>query len=148
MSFSNKFDDNCGFERTKQSGLRDSNPPGYEPPPVKRVKLDLMALWNDGLFTEDSFADLSTHASFEAYFKSVRDELTDLQNTNTAFSVSEIRAASNGLSEILLGPRGDWWVPYAVLVDPLGKLAECQTLVRGDRTIVDADVRRELRRCG
>ena len=75
LSWSVDFDDNKRFEARKQAKV--GRQPGYEPPTFKRVKLDLVALWNDKLFTEDSFADLSTNDTFEEYFKSVRPDLLE-----------------------------------------------------------------------
>ena len=41
------------------------------------LRIDLIAMWNDGLFTETSFLDLSTEAKFDDFFQDSR-EVTDL----------------------------------------------------------------------
>jgi hypothetical protein len=66
LSWSCNFDDSCGFKGGKQSAQRVGKHEGYEPPPTKRVRLDLVALWNDNIFAADSFADLSRHDTVEA----------------------------------------------------------------------------------
>ena len=92
------------------------------------MKIDLFALYLDGKFNENSFANLSTSDSFDAYFKSVHNDMQHLTDTVPDFCYEECKAASVRLTEVLVGVRDRWWLDYAVMVDDHGMTLLDQTL--------------------
>ena len=84
------------------------------------VRIDLLALWEDGLFTETSFADVSTEGKFKAYFfgdGNTRSGLNSDWIDDQDIDHRLCRKACCALREVLIGLRGPWWPAYAVLIN-------------------------------
>ena len=83
------------------------------------VRIDLVALWLDGLFTEKSFADISSIDKFTMYFTKIRNDYEYEDYCNCL-------QASVKLKEVLIGTRGNWWVPYSLLISMADAVESCQ----------------------
>ena len=89
------------------------------------ARIDLLALWFDDLLDQDSFANLSTGAAYRLFFERLFDQ-PDADIHVQACLTSCDWARKKMLKEVLIGTRGDWWVPYAVLVTEQDDICECQ----------------------
>ena len=89
------------------------------------VRIDLLALWEDGLFTETSFVDVSTKQKFAVYFLGDENTLRG-SNLDLPLSIEESQRVCAGNFEVLIGIRGSWWPPYAVLINENGEVMENQ----------------------
>ena len=79
------------------------------------LRIDLIALWQDGLFEANTFLDVSSELKFTSYFKGeeIKNFVSSMHNViNLASCVS----ASQRLKEVLLGLRGRWWKKYALKI--------------------------------
>ena len=104
-----------------------------EPPPEPDyARIDLFALWEAGLFDPSNFADLSTRANWQDFLQPF-SRLGPFENEwlmhqkKWNLNVNEASINSSHLMEWVIGPRGDWWCGYAVLVDSSDAILENQT---------------------
>ena len=87
------------------------------------VRLDLFALWDAGLFTKTSFADISTEAKFDAYFLGA---FGNHRLATLGIDYDRRRAASCRLHDFLIGTRRRWWPQYCVIITRGDAAAACQ----------------------
>ena len=86
------------------------------------VRLDLLAMWEAGLFKEGSFADISDGNNFNNLFGVVGDTSIgtprDLRDFVIDSDINYIGCLDSSSENrlVLLGIRGNWWVDYAVLI--------------------------------
>merc|ERR1712139_237083 len=86
-------------------------------------RIDLIALFVDGLLTETSFVDLSTEDKCFAYLGPVEDfrvRTEDCKKETVADAVEQ--------EEMLLGTNGQWWTGYTILVDSGNAVLDSQVV--------------------
>ena len=83
------------------------------------VRLDLLAMLEDGLFKEGSFADISNAYKFDICFGVVGDTPSGIERDWVLDKDIDYIGCSHSSCEsrlLLLGIRDNWWVDYAVLI--------------------------------
>ena len=84
------------------------------------VRLDLLAMWEDGLFKEGSSADISNESKFDNFFLGVVGDTPSGIERHWVYEKDidyfGCRKSSYESRLLLLGIRGNWWVDYAVLI--------------------------------
>ena len=93
-------------------------------PKIELAMIDLVLLYNDRYLNQDSFADLSTETNFDKFFDGQGGIRPECLKKIEHGASNKFKSAKQ--KEVLLGCRGEWWTPYAVLVTPAGALQRNQ----------------------
>ena len=78
------------------------------------ARINLIAMWRDDYFAENTFVDLGNEHVFRLFFPEPAGGYVKVGEKK--FRYDWARQKASNLQEVLIGTRGPWWVPYANIV--------------------------------